>query len=281
MPDFIAQLLPVLLVENLGLFAALLGAGACAGILAGLFGVGGGIVIVPALFTALTSFGYAPDLAMHIATGTSLATIIPTGLSSARAHYKRGSVDMEVLRLLAPSTAIFAFIGAFAASGLGGIFLTILFAIFAALIALLMLQGKKGVALVSAVPKGHGRHVLGGGIGLLSAMLGIGGGTMSVPTLAACGYKMTLAVGTGSALGLFIALPGALGFVMTGWGHEGLPPFSLGYVNMVAMAIIAPLSVVFAPLGAKFAHKLPELWLRRGFAVFLLLMAAKMAMKAL
>lgn len=277
MTDFIPQLL----IENLGLFSALLAAGACAGILAGLFGVGGGIVIVPALFTALTAFGYPADVAMHIATGTSLATIIPTGLSSARAHYKRGSVDMDVLRLLAPSTAVLAFIGAFVASGVGGRFLTLLFAVFAALIGLLMLKGQKGFALVSEVPKGHKRHAVGGGIGLLSAMLGIGGGTMSVPTLAACGYKMTLAVGTGSALGLFIALPGALGFIVTGWGHAGLPPFSLGYVNLVAMAIIAPLSVVFAPLGARLAHKLPELWLRRGFAVFLMLMSVKMALKAL
>lgn len=277
MPDF----LPQLLVDNSGLFVALLAAGACAGLLAGLFGVGGGIVIVPALFSVLTTFGYPPDLAMHIALGTSLATIIPTGLSSARAHNRRGAVDMNVLRLLAPSVTVFAFIGAFAASGLGGHFLTLLFAAFAAAIALLMLQGKKGIALVRAVPAGHGRHVLGGGIGLLSAMLGIGGGTMSVPTLAACGYKMTLAVGTGSALGLFIAVPGALGFVVTGWGQVGLPPFSMGYVNLMAMAIMVPLSVLCAPLGARLAHRLPELWLRRGFAVFLLLVAVKMALKAL
>jgi len=159
--------------------------------------------------------------------------------------------------------------------------LTLLFAAFAALIALLMLQGKKGVALVTAVPRGYGRHALGGFIGLISAMLGIGGGTVSVPTLAACGYKMTLAVGTGSALGLFIALPGALGFVVAGWNTQGLPPLSLGYVNMLALLFIAPLSVLFAPLGARLAHKLPELWLRRAFALFLLLVAVQMGHKAL
>jgi len=270
-----------LLIDNSGFFAALLGAGAFAGLLAGLFGVGGGIVIVPALFSLLTAYGYPPDLAMHVATGTSLATIIPTGLSSARAHNTRGSVDWNVMRMLAPSTAIFAFVGAFAAQGLGGHILLIVFAVFAALVAVLMLRGQKGFALVKEVPKGHGRHALGGAIGLLSSMLGIGGGTMSVPTLAACGYKMTLAVGTGSALGLFIALPGALGFILTGWSATGLPPLSVGYVNIPALIVIAPLSVLFAPLGARLAHKLPELWLRRGFALFLLLMALRMGLKAL
>lgn len=251
-----------------------------AGLLAGLFGVGGGTVIVPALFGLLTAFGYEHDLAMHVAVGTSLATILPTGMSSARAHNKRGSVDWDVMRKLAPSTALFAFIGAFVASGVGGQVLVAMFAIFAAIIALAMMQGKKGFALVSAVPAGNGRHVLGGSIGLLSSMLGIGGGTISVPTLAACGYKMTVAVGTGSALGLFIALPGALGFVLTGWNTIGLPPFSLGYVNIPALIVIAPLSVLFAPLGAKLAHKLPEVWLRRGFAAFLLLIAIRMGIKA-
>lgn len=270
-----------LLLDNSGFFAALLGAGALAGLLAGLFGVGGGIVIVPALFSLLSAFGLPPELAMPVATGTSLATILPTGISSARAHHRRGAVDWQVMRKLAPSTAVCAFIGAFAARGVGGHALLVLFAAFAATIALLMLRGKKGFALVKHVPQGRGRHVLGGAIGLLSAMLGIGGGTMSVPTLAACGYKMTLAVGTGSALGLFIALPGALGFILTGWNVPGLPPLSAGYVNIPALVVIAPLSVLFAPLGAKLAHRLPELWLRRGFALFLLLMALRMGLKAI
>lgn len=276
MVDFV----PAVVVENAWLLMALMGAGSLAGLLAGLFGVGGGIVLVPALFALLTAFGYPPELAMHVATGTSLATILPTGLSSARAHYKRGAVDMQVLKTLAPSTALGALIGAFVAKGLGGTFLLGLFAVFAAVISLLMLQGEKGFALVKKLPDGAGRHGLGGVIGLLSAMLGIGGGTMSVPTLAACGYKMTLAVGTGSALGLFIALPGALGFIITGWSAAGVPPFSLGFVNLVAMAVLAPLSVLFAPFGAKLAHKLPELWLRRGFALFLMLVAIKMGLKA-
>lgn len=277
MTDF----MPVWLLDNIWLFAALLGAGGLAGLLAGLFGVGGGTVIVPALFALLTAFGYPPDLAMHVAAGTSLATILPTALSSSRAHHKRGSVDMPLLRQLAPGTAVGALIGALAASILGGHFLMLLFAFFASSIALAMLRGSKGFALVKQLPSGHGLQALGGGIGLFSAMLGIGGGTVSVPTLAACGYKMTLAVGTGSALGLFIALPGAIGFMITGWDAAGLPPFSVGYVNLVAVAVIAPLSALFAPLGAKLAHQLPELWLRRSFAVFLLLVAVKMGLKAL
>lgn len=277
MPDFIAQL-PI---DNIGLFLALLASGAMAGLLAGLFGIGGGVVIVPALFSVLTAFGYPPELAMHVASGTSLATILPTALSSARAHHKHSAVDTKALRDLAPSTALAAFLGAFVANGLGGHFLILLFAVFAGVIALLMLRGQKGFALVKGMPTRHGLHVMGGSIGLLSAMLGIGGGTMSVPTLAACGFKMTRAVGTGSAMGLFISLPGALGFMLTGWGVQGLPPYSLGYINLLAVVVIAPLSVLFAPLGAKLAHKLPELWLRRGFACFLLFVSVRMALKAL
>lgn len=276
MVDFI----PVMIMQNVWLLAALAGAGAFAGLLAGLFGVGGGIVIVPVLFALLESFGYSLELSMHVAAGTSLAAILPTGLSSARAHWHRGAVDMSVIRILAPAMALGALLGALLAKGLGGGFLIGLFAVFAILVSLVMLHGEKGFALVKSLPAGAGRYVLGGAIGLLSALLGIGGGTMTVPTLAACGYKMTVAVGTGSALGLFIALPGAVGFLMTGWGAAGLPPFSVGYVNLVAMMVLAPLSVFFAPLGAKLSHRLPELWLRRSFAVFLLLVALRMGLKA-
>lgn len=273
--------LTTLLLANYPFLLVLLMAGAAAGLLAGLFGVGGGIVIVPALYGALMAYGYSAEVAMHVALGTSLASIILTGLSSARAHWKRGSVNQEVLRLLAPATAVGAGVGAFVASWVPGHWLTILFAVFAVFVAVLMAQGRKGFALVRQLPRQGGQHVLGGCIGFFSSMLGIGGGTISVPTLAACGYEMKVAVGTGATLGLAIAVPGALGFIAAGWGMGGLPPFSLGYVSLLAMAVITPLSTLMAPLGAKVAHKLPELWLRRGFALFLLLVAVKMVVNAL
>lgn len=270
-----------LITEHAALLAALLLAGCTAGLLAGLFGVGGGTVLVPALFQVFIGYGYSPDTAMHLAVATSLATIIPTGISSARAHHWRGAVDKSVLRMLAPSVAVGALCGAAVSGYFKGLVLTMLFAVFASIIAALMLRGKKGFALVKQLPQGAGRHGLGAFIGSLSALLGIGGGTISVPTLAACGYAMPVAVGTGAALGLAIAVPGTLGFIISGWGAQGLPPFSLGYINLVAVAVIAPMSVLFAPQGAKLAHWLPEVWLRRGFAGFLLLVAGRMLYKAL
>jgi uncharacterized membrane protein YfcA len=277
---FMTEIMPALMAQ-LPLIATLLFAGAAAGLLAGLFGVGGGIVIVPALFSAFTVYGYSADTAMHIALGSSLATIIPTGLSSARSHWKRGSVDRAVLRALVPATALGAILGALLAGFIPGQGLTLVFAFFALLVGALMLRGQKGFALVRQFPSGAGKHALGGSIGFFSAMLGIGGGTISVPTLAACGFAMTRAIGTGAALGLAIAIPGAIGFVVAGWYQTDLPPYSLGYVSLLAVLLIAPLSVAFAPLGARLAHRLPELWLRRGFALFLLLMSGKMMMRAL
>jgi uncharacterized membrane protein YfcA len=277
-PDLFPSLFAPL-AAHAPLFAALLLAGAAAGLLAGLFGVGGGTVLVPALLQVFIMYDYSPDTAMHLAVATSLATIIPTGLASARAHYWRGAVDKVVLKMLAPSVALGALAGAVLSRLFSGWWLTLMFGVFAALVALLMLRGKKGFALVSALPTGGKRHGLGGFIGSLSALLGIGGGTISVPTLAACGYAMPTAVGTGAALGLFIAIPGTLGFIVSGWGTPGLPPFSLGYISLLAVLVIAPMSVLFAPLGARLAHWLPELWLRRGFALFLLLVAGRMLYK--
>jgi len=256
-------------------------AGMTAGLLAGLFGVGGGTILVPVLFQVFLSGGYAADTAMHLAVATSLATILPTGFSSAWAHHKKGAVNGSVLRQLAIPISVGALLGAASSGWFAGTLLTALFAGFASLIALLMLRGKKGFALVSQLPTGVGRLGLGGGIGALSALLGIGGGTITVPTLAACGYAMPVAVGTGAALGIAIALPGTLGFVLSGWGQTGLPPFSVGYINLLAVAVLAPLSVLCAPWGARLAHSLPELWLRRGFALFLLLVAGRMVYKVL
>jgi len=267
--------------DHISLLLSLSAAGVGAGIVAGLFGVGGGTIIVPVLYALLTALGYPADLAMHVAIGTSLATIMPTAISSSRAHWRRGAVNMAVLRQLWPATALGAIVGVIVASYTRGIFLTLLFAIFAAVTGLLMLRGQKGFSLVKGMPRPPRQHALGGFIGMFSSMLGIGGGTVSVPTLAACGLVMPMAVGTGSALGLAIAIPGALGFMVAGWPVGGLPPLSLGYVNLLAFAFIAPLSALFAPLGARLAHALPELWLRYGFAAYLLLIAGRMAYKAL
>ena len=266
---------------HLPLLAVLLVAGGFAGLAAGLFGVGGGIVIVPALFSILTSFGYPREIVMHVAAGTSLAVIIPTGLSSALAHWRRGAVDLPALKMLGPGAAGGALVGGILAGLIGGSGMLLIFSVCMMFISGLMLRGKKGVALVKQLPQGWGRHLLGGGIGFYSALIGVGGGTLSVPTLAASNYPMKVAVGTGSAIGVCIVIPGALSFILSGLEVAGRPPFSLGYVNLMALVVLAPLSALMAPLGAKLAHRLPELWLRRSFGVLLFVIATRMLFKAI
>lgn len=265
----------------LPLLGALVAAGLLAGILAGLFGVGGGIVLVPVLFQLFLHLGYPPDLAMHVAVGTSLAAILPTGYSSARAHNRKGGVDYALLKRIAPATALGATLGALLAPVFGGRVLTAFFAVFSSAIALQMMRGGKGIAVARTIPADWRCHGIGGGIGFVSSLLGIGGGTLSVPTFAAAGYAMPVAVGTGSALGIAIAAPGAVGMIFAGWGQMGLPPYSLGYVNLLALLVIAPLAALLAPVGARLSHRLPELWLKRSFAVLLLVVAVRMVLKAL
>lgn len=269
-------------MENiLPLVASLAAAGLLAGVLAGLFGIGGGVIIVPALFQVFVQLGYPPDIAMHVAAGTSLAAILPTGFSAAYAHYRKGGVDPVLLWRVAPSTAMGAVVGAFLAPVFGGKMLSLFFSVFIGLVAVQMMGGSKGFRIARSVPADARRHLLGGGLGLLSSLLGIGGGTISVPTFAAAGYTLPVAVGTGSALGIAIAAPGAVAMMMSGWGVVGLPPFSVGFVNLLALAVIAPLSALLAPLGAKLSHTLPELWLKRSFAVLLVVISVRMALKAL
>lgn len=263
------------------LILALVGAGGLAGVLAGLFGIGGGIVIVPALFQVFLHLGYSPDIAMHVAAGTSLAAILPTAFSSTSAHARKGGVDKGLLKRLFISTSIGSVMGAALAPVLGGRVLTVFFALFACFVAYQMARGAKGFRIANSIPDDKRRHLIGGTIGFVSSLLGIGGGTISVPTFVAAGYSMPIAVGTGSALGIFIAAPGALGMMLAGAATPDLPPYSLGYVNGLALLIIAPLSAVLAPLGAKLSHSLPEMWLKRSFAILLALIAVRMVVKAL
>jgi len=254
----------------------LLSIGAAAGIMAGLLGIGGGLIIVPVLFALFLSTGQADDsVAMHAAIGTSLATIVLTSISSILAHQKHRAILWQVVVSITPAILVGGLAGALIAGLLPGTALRIGFAIFLLLVAVQMLIGRAPSAHRS-LPGLPGLSLVGSVIGAISAIMGIGGGTMSVPFLVWCNVEARIAVATSAAIGLPIALAGTVGFIIAGLGKAGLPPLSIGYVNIPAFVCIVIASVLFAPLGAKFAHRIPHAKLKRIFAVFLLILAIRM-----
>jgi uncharacterized membrane protein YfcA len=254
---------------------AYIGLGAFAGVLAGLFGVGGGLVIVPVLAFLFQQQGIPSEVLMHLAVGTSLATIVFTSLSSVYAHHRRGAVQWSAVARLAPGIVIGAWIGAVLAERLPGVQLRTVFGVFELLVALQM-----GLALRASahrrLPGWMGMGIAGSIIGAVSAIVGIGGGTMTVPFLQWCNMPMRHAVATSAACGLPIAIAGTLGFVVSGWGKATLPELSSGFLYWPAFAGIVAASVVFAPLGARLAHALPAAQLKRFFALFLAFLGLRM-----
>lgn len=259
-----------------GLALAMAATGLVSGTLAGLLGVGGGIVIVPVLFNVLPLFGIPEAVQMKLAVGTSLATIIPTSIQSARKHFAKGTMDVALLRSLAPSMAAGVLLGTVLAIWLKGEALTLVFAVVAVAVALNMAMTGAEWRLRDSFPTGAPRHGIGGFIGTVSAMMGIGGGTVGVPILSAFGAPMRAAVATASAFGIIIAVPATMGFIWAGWGNALLPPFSIGYVNLIGFALIVPSSMLAAPWGVKLAHSIPPLLLKRLFAAFLAVTSARM-----
>ncbi|MGQ9371385.1 sulfite exporter TauE/SafE family protein [Azospirillum sp. A39] len=262
---------------SLSLFAlVLLFAGLCAGVLAGLLGVGGGIVIVPVLFHLLGVIGVEEDVKMHLAVGTSLASIIPTSIVSIRSHLKRDAVDRELLQSWAPWVACGVLLGTVLAGVVRGAVLTGVFAVVALAVALHMAFTSQETRLSDHPPRGVLKGITAAVIGTFSAMMGIGGGTLTVPTLVMCNYPIRRAVGTSAALGLIIAVPGTIGFVVAGLGLPDRPPLSLGYVSLLGLLMIAPVSMLSAPLGARLAHAIDPRNLRRAFAFFLAVTSLRM-----
>lgn len=249
--------------------------GAFAGTMAGLLGVGGGLIIVPALAFIFHAKGFLPDLLMQTAIGTSLASIVFTSISSVFAHHRRGAVLWRQFARLTPGIVMGAWLGAAVADFLPGDSLRVVFGVFELLVAAQM-----GFALKPnphrQMPGAAGTSLAGTAIGTVSAIVGIGGGTMTVPFLTWCNVPIRQAVATSAACGLPIALAGSVGFVVNGWSAHQLPPCSLGYIQLPALAGIVTASVLFAPLGAKLAHTLPAPQLKRGFAVFLLFLGVRM-----
>ncbi|WP_127559638.1 sulfite exporter TauE/SafE family protein [Saccharospirillum alexandrii] len=260
----------------IGLVVALSVTGVIAGLMAGLLGVGGGIVIVPVLYHLFTLLGIDESVKMHVAVGTSLATIIPTSLRSARAHANKGNLDSALLKSLAPSLLFGVLVGTLVSGLVSGQVLSLVFGVIGLLVAANMAISKEPSALADTLPQGMVRHSIGTGIGGFSTLMGIGGGTLSVPVLTRCQVPMHRAVGTAAAIGIFISVPGALGFLINGWGVPERPPFSLGYVNLIGFALIVPMTLWTAPIGARIAHAINARLLRQLFAVFLFITAVRM-----
>ncbi len=256
--------------------AAMAATGLVAGFVAGLLGVGGGIVIVPVLDAVLAAFHVDISIRMKVAVATSLATIIATSWASASSHRKHKAVDVDLLKSWGPMIFIGVVVGTLIAGFVDGRVLTLVFAVTALAVAANMILRADSHKLTDGFPNAGVKAGLGVVVGTISAMMGIGGGTLSVPILTAFGTDIRRAVGTASAIGFVIAIPGTIGYIIAGWGAAGLPPFSLGYVNLAALIAIIPLSMLTAPWGAKAAHTIPRKYLAYGFGIFLVATSIKM-----
>lgn len=259
--------------------AGLLATGAFAGLIAGLFGIGGGVVMVPALYFTFTALGYETH-AMHAAVGTSLTVIVATSLRSVAAHARRGAVDGHVLKTWTPWIVIGALVGSAIADVMPSRGLTGLFGAVALLLSGQFFFGRPDWKLAEAMPGLPLSGVLGAFIGILSALMGIGGGVFGVTLMTLCGKPIHKAVGTAAGFGVAIGLPGAIGFMVAGLDEPMRAPFSLGYVNMAGFGVLAAAAVFLAPVGARLAHALPEARLRRAFAIGLVVVALNMIREA-
>ena len=257
------------------LILALVGCGLFSGLAAGLFGIGGGAIIVPVLIILFENLGYG-DTASHVAIATSLATIILTSARSVMAHHKRGAVDWTIIRTWGPWIMAGAVVGQLLAGVMSAQALKGFFGAMALLLAAQLFFGRPGWTLARDMPRGAVRAGLGSGVGTLSALMGIGGGTFGVSLMTLCGRTIHQAVATAAGFGIAIGLPSAITAIFVGWGHDGLPPFSLGYVNLAAFGLISLFTVTMAPVGAWLAHRMDAGLLKKLFAILLALVAVRM-----
>lgn len=254
---------------------AYLALGAFVGFFAGLLGVGGGGIMVPILTTLFAAQGVPREHLVHLALGTSMAAIVVTSVASLRAHHKHGAVRWDIVRGVAPGVLLGTFGGTFIASRVPTTPLAIFFGCFMAYVALQMILNVKPKPS-RELPAAAGLAGVGGAIGVISALVAIGGGSLSVPFMTWCNVKMQNAIGTSAAIGLPIAVAGAVGYLINGWGSGGLPEWSAGYVYLPALVLLSALSSFTAPIGARLAHKLPVATLKKIFAAVLVLLSTKM-----
>ncbi len=260
--------------------AMLLAIGAFAGVLAGLLGVGGGIILVPAFFYAFTVLGYESPQLMQMCLATSLATIIVTSIRSVLAHNRKGAVDWGILRGWAVGIALGAVVGVTVASSLRSTALQAIFGILAVIVGLYMALGKSHWRLGQAMPMGVKGYLFSPLIGFLSVLMGIGGGSFGVPTMTLFNVPIHRAVATAAGFGVMIAVPSVAGFLLFDMPDAGRPPFTIGAVNLVAFGLVIAMTLITAPYGAALAHRTDASRLKRIFGAFLILVALNMLRKA-
>ena len=263
-------------IEVAILICVMLMTGLISGVIAGLLGVGGGIVIVPVLEIMLSIVGIDSSVRMHVAVGTSLGIIMLTSLSSARAHYLKKSVLIDVISYWGPTIAIGAFIGTLIAGRLNTDNLYALFGIMAFIVSIKMLFLLEEKTVFSDIPRGILGIPIPFGIGFLSVLMGIGGGSMSVPILTLCGKDIRDAIGTSALCGAFIAFPGTIGFIFTGLNNPLLPFGHVGYINWIGLFLIVPAAILSAPVGAKIVHNVNRRTVTLIFGIFLMLISSRM-----
>ncbi|GHB18977.1 UPF0721 transmembrane protein [Pseudovibrio japonicus] len=262
-------------LSMLGFGAALIASGALAGFLAGLFGIGGGAILVPILVTVLTHVGVDTTNVVQISVASSLGVIGPTSLRSFFAHKKRGAVDLALLKSWIIPVPLGVFLASYVAAIVSGETLKAIFAGIAFVVAMSMLFNRESWKLGNDIPGNPTRSFIGVLVGFFSTLMGIGGGVLNNTFMTLFGRSIHQAVATSSGVGVLISIPAIIGMVAAGWGAPNLPPFSVGYINLLAVALIIPISTYMAPMGAQFAHNLSRRKLEIAFGIFLLIAAGQ------
>jgi len=271
LPDM-SELLPMLVL--------IAGIGAFAGVIAGLLGVGGGIILVPAFYFAFEGLGYGPEGLMQLCLATSLATIAVTSLRSVLAHHRRGAVDWDILKGWALGIGLGSILGVVAANGLRGQVLMVIFGVLGMIVGLYLAFGRASWRLGDTMPTGLRRAITGPVLGFLSVLMGIGGGSFGVPLMSLYGVPIHRAVATASGFGLMIAVPSVVAFLLVPGMAENRPPLTIGQVNLVGFVVVVAMTLITTPWGVRLAHAMDAKPLKRAFAVFILIMALNMIRKA-